>query len=51
MLKEGLRRLREGGNEVALVDDNGLVTDRAMSDGTVLPLADKEDYVIAGESL
>ena len=51
MLKEGLRRLREGSNEVALVDDNGLVTDRAMSDGTVLPLADKEDYVIAGESL
>ena len=51
MLKEGLRRLREGGNEVALVDDNGLVTDRAMSDGTVLPLADKEDYVIAGETI
>lgn len=51
MLKEGLRRLREGSNEVALVDDNGLVTDRAMSDGTVLPLADKEDYVIAGETL
>ena len=51
MLKEGLRRLREGGNEVALVDDNGVVTDRAMSDGTVLPLADKEDYVIAGEEV
>lgn len=51
MLKEGLRRLREGGNDVALVDDNGVVTDRAMSDGTVLPLADKEDYVIAGEEV
>ncbi|WP_296131137.1 glutaminase [uncultured Corynebacterium sp.] len=51
MLKEGLRRLKEEGNEVALVDDNGLVTDRAMSDGTVLPLADKEDYVIAGEEV
>ena len=51
MLKEGLRRLREEGNEVALVDDDGLVTDRAMSDGTVLPLADKEDYVIAGEEV
>ncbi|MDO5031353.1 glutaminase [Corynebacterium sp.] len=46
MLKESLRRLRDEGNEVALFDEKGIVTDRAMSDGTMVPLADREDYVI-----
>lgn len=51
MLKEGLRRLREGGNEIAVIDPDGTLTDRELSDGTVVPLADAEDYHINGEDV
>ncbi|QPK78818.1 glutaminase [Corynebacterium lizhenjunii] len=51
LLKEGLRRLREEGAEIAVIDPDGILTDREMSDGTLVPLADAEDYQIAGQSI
>jgi len=40
MVKEGLRRLREGGFECAFYDPEGVVTDLEFSDGTTADTVD-----------
>ncbi|MDV2435643.1 glutaminase [Corynebacterium tuberculostearicum] len=49
MLKEGLRRIRESGFDIAIVDPDGELEDRTMSDGTEVPKGEPEDYTINGE--
>ncbi len=49
MLKEGLRRIRESGFDIAIVDPDGELEDRTMSDGTQVPKGEPEDYMINGE--
>ncbi|MDD7583013.1 glutaminase [Corynebacterium sp. 32222D000AT] len=51
MLKEGLRRLRESGHDIGVVDPDNRMTDLKMSDGTEVPVHDAEDYEIAGEEI
>ena len=48
-LKEGLRRIRESGFDIAIVDPDGELEDRTMSDGTEVPKGEPEDYAINGE--
>lgn len=38
MLKEGLRRLRDEGFEIAAIDPDGILSDLEMSDGTKVPV-------------
>ncbi|APT92033.1 glutaminase [Corynebacterium phocae] len=49
MLKEGLRRFREAGVDVAVIDPRARMTNLEMSDGTMVPVAEPDDYQIAGE--
>ena len=49
MLKEGLRRIREAGFDIAIVDPDGELEDRTMADGTKVPKGEPEDYAIAEE--
>ncbi|MCK6161141.1 glutaminase [Corynebacterium simulans] len=51
MLKEGLRRIRESGFDIELVDPDQELEDLKMSDGTEVPVGDPEDYQIAGEPI
>lgn len=51
MLKEGLRRIRESGFDIELVDPDHELEDLKMSDGTEVPVGDPEDYQIAGEPI
>ncbi|MGV0420710.1 glutaminase [Corynebacterium simulans] len=51
MLKEGLRRIRELGFDIELVDPDHELEDLKMSDGTEVPVGDPEDYQIAGEPI
>ncbi|MDK8881935.1 glutaminase [Corynebacterium striatum] len=51
MLKEGLRRIRESGFDIELVDPGQELEDLKMSDGTEVPVGDPEDYQIAGEQI
>lgn len=51
MLKEGLRRLRESGHDIGVVDPDNRMTDLKMADGTEVPVHDAEDYEIAGEEI
>ncbi|MEX3517053.1 glutaminase [Corynebacterium camporealensis] len=51
MLKEGLRRIRESGFEIAVIDPNEILSNRTMSDGTEVPVGDHEDYQINGETI
>lgn len=51
MLKEGLRRFRESGLDIAVVDPEERLTNLTMRDGTDVPVHDAEDYEIAGEEI
>lgn len=51
MLKEGLRRIREAGFDIAIVDPDGELEDRTMADGTEVPKGEPEDYAIAEETV
>ncbi|ART20667.1 glutaminase [Corynebacterium striatum] len=51
MLKEGLRRIRESGFDIEIVDPDQELEDLKMSDGTEVPVGDPEDYQIAGEQI
>ncbi|HAT6618105.1 glutaminase [Corynebacterium striatum] len=51
MLKEGLRRIRESGFDIELVDPEQELEDLKMSDGTEVPVGDPEDYQISGEQI
>lgn len=51
MLKEGLRRFRESGLDIAVVDPDERLTDLKMSDGTEVPVHDAEDYEINGDPM
>ena len=51
MLTEGLRRIRESGFDIELVDPDQELEDLKMSDGTEVPVGDPEDYQIAGEPI
>lgn len=46
MLKEGLRRFRESGADIAVVDPRGRLEDLTMADGTEVPVHAAEDYDI-----
>ncbi|MGO1948557.1 MAG: glutaminase [Mycobacteriaceae bacterium] len=43
MVKEGLRRIREDGRRVAVLDPDGVLGDRTFSDGTTVDAADEEE--------
>lgn len=51
MLKEGLRRMRESGFQIGVIDPQELVKDRTMRDGTQVRRDNTEDYKIDGEEL
>jgi glutaminase len=51
MLKEGLRRMRESGFQIGVIDPEELVKDRTMRDGTEVRRDNTEDYMIEGEEL
>ncbi len=51
MLKEGLRRLRESGSDIAVIDPDGMLTDLEMADGTMVPVAEPEDWQVDGEPI
>ncbi|WCZ33083.1 glutaminase [Corynebacterium massiliense] len=42
MMKEGLRRLREAGKDIAVVDPDDNLTNRTLSDGTEVPVRDED---------
>ena len=43
MLKEGLRRIRATGHEIAVIDPEELLRQRLMDDGSQIPLVDEEE--------
>lgn len=49
MLKEGLRRMRDAGFQIGVIDPDELVKDRTMRDGTQVRRDDTEDYMIDGD--
>ncbi len=51
MLKEGLRRMRDAGFQIGVIDPDELVKDRTMRDGTQVRRDSTEDYMIDGEEL
>ena len=42
MMKEGLRRLREAGKDIAIVDPDDTLSNRTLSDGTEVPVRDDD---------
>jgi len=51
MLKEGLRRMREAGYKIGVIDPDELIKDRTMRDGTKVRRDENEDYMVNGEDL
>lgn len=51
MLKEGLRRMREAGYKIGVIDPDELIKDRTMRDGTKVRRDNTEDYQIAGDDV
>lgn len=49
MIKEGLRRFREEGRDIGILDPEETMSDRRMSDGTDVPMKEEEDCTINGE--
>jgi glutaminase len=42
MVLEGLRRIREDGHRIGVIDPDGLLGDRTMDDGTSVETSDDE---------
>lgn len=51
MLKEGLRRLREAGHEIAIVDPDNVMPNLEMRDGTMVPVREHEEALDPDEEL
>lgn len=51
MLKEGLRRLRETGLKIGVIDPDERIKDRIMRDGTEVRRDNTEDYMITDEDM
>ncbi len=51
MIKEGLRRMREHGHDIAIVDPDDVMPDLEMRDGTMVPVREFEDVRDADEEL
>lgn len=49
MLKEGLRRIRSTGCDIAVIDPDELLRKRLMDDGSQIPLVDEEEVVFEAE--
>lgn len=51
MIKEGLRRFREEGRDIGILDPDETMSNLRMSDGTDVPMKEEEDGTINGELL